>query len=46
MIKVSSFEDVMSLISAQIEEGLTLDYKRNLSSNREIAKDIGWKKYS
>jgi len=40
MIKVSSFEDVMSLISAQIEEGLTLDYKRDLNSNREIAKDM------
>lgn len=40
MTKVGSFEDVRGLISAQIEEGLTLDYKRDLGNNKEIAKDI------
>jgi hypothetical protein len=40
MIKVSSFEDVTGLISARIEEGLTLDYKREPGNNKELAKDM------
>jgi hypothetical protein len=40
MIKISSFGDVSALVTARIEEGLTLDYKRNLGNNREMAKDI------
>lgn len=40
MIKVSSFEDVRALIITRIEEGLTLDYKRDLGNNKEMAKDI------
>jgi hypothetical protein len=40
MIKVGSFEDVRALIITRIEEGLTLDYKRDLGNNKEMAKDI------
>jgi len=40
MIKIGSFEDVEGLIGARIEEGLTLDYKRDLGNNREVAKDM------
>ncbi len=40
MIAVRTLEDVKKLVDARIEEGLTLDYKRELGKNEEIAKDV------
>lgn len=37
---VKTLEDINQFIDARIEEGLTLEYKRQVSSNKEIAKDI------
>lgn len=35
-----NFEYIQSLIDNKVQESLTLDYKRELTNNREIAKDI------
>ncbi|MCH8086691.1 MAG: ATP-binding protein, partial [Chloroflexi bacterium] len=44
MLKLETLKDIENLIDSQIEEGLTLDYKEQLSkknkTNKEIAKDI------
>lgn len=37
---VKTLEDINQFIDARIEEGLTLEYKRQVSSNTDIAKDI------
>ncbi len=39
-MKIISLKDIESLVQNKIEESLTLDYKRAVSSNDEIAKDI------
>jgi len=40
VIKVRTLEDARILVDNRLEEGPELDYKRGLSNNREIAKDV------
>jgi hypothetical protein len=40
MITIIKLEDIERLIDAQIEENVTLDYKKDLGDNKNIAKDI------
>ena len=40
MIAVKTLEDVINLIEARIEEGPTLEYKRELGKNEDIAKEV------
>lgn len=40
MVKAETLEDIKGFIDGGIEEGLTLEYKRELGHNREIAKSI------
>jgi hypothetical protein len=37
---ISDFKDIQALLDSKIEESMILDYKRQLSSNKEIAKDL------
>lgn len=37
---VRALEDINQLIDARIEEGLTLEYKKKLGNNNEIAKEV------
>lgn len=40
LIKIEALEDIKTLIDTKIEEDLTLEYKKVLGHNRDIAKEI------
>jgi hypothetical protein len=39
-VKIKTLEDIQKLVEGQIEEGLTVEYKKKMDKNEDIAKEV------